>query len=339
MKNVVSGHIAALSELGMLLAEDSAERALVIEKAGQYNPWFTRENVLAALHGITSNLQKSTLEEWLEPYGALLPPDTPKNIGLVLAGNIPLVGFHDIVCVLVSGHRALIKMSVQDRELSAWLLKKVAEASPGYAERLLTTERLENPDAIIATGSNNSARYFEHYFGKYPHIIRKNRNAAAVLTGTETEAELRELGKDIFLYFGLGCRNVSKLFVPAGYDFQPLLNALEPYAEIIRHHKYANNYGYQLTIRLMNRAPHITNGFLLLTEDDSYSSPMATLHYEFYREESALQERLQADAALLQCIASAQGQFPGTVPFGQTQSPALWDYADNVDTLKFLTTL
>lgn len=339
MENVVSGHIAALSDLGMLLAEDSPERALVIEKAGRYNPWFTRENVLTALHGITSNLQKGPLEKWLEPYGALRQPDAPLDIGLVLAGNIPLVGFHDILCVLVSGHRALIKLSGQDRELSAWLLKKMAEASPGYADRLLTAERLEHPDAIIATGSNNSARYFEHYFSRYPHIIRKNRNAAAVLTGTETEAELRELGKDIFLYFGLGCRNVSKLFVPAGYDFQPLLNALEPYAEIIRHHKYANNYGYQLTIRLMNRAPHMTNGFLLLTEDDAYSSPIATLHYEFYREEGALQERLEADADLLQCTASANGQFPGTIPLGQTQFPALWDYADNVDTLKFLMTL
>ena len=337
MQNDFKIHINALSKTGVLLEADTAEREAVIETAGHHNAWFTRENVLNALQGISRNLRTEELEKWLAPYNLEKSPSAPLNIGLVLAGNIPLVGFHDIICVLVSGHRALIKMSGQDTTLSAWLLDKLKEAAPLYADRLLITERLESPDAVIATGSNNSARYFEQYFGRYPHIIRKNRNSAAILTGEETEAELQELGKDIFLYFGLGCRNVSKLFAPAGYDFQPLLNAFEPYREVIRHHKYSNNYEYQLTIRLMNRDPHFTNGFILLVENSAYTSPIASLNYEFYRGNQELEQRLQADADLLQCVASAGGRFPGTISFGQTQFPALWDYADNVDTLKFLT--
>ncbi|QEC52963.1 acyl-CoA reductase LuxC [Anseongella ginsenosidimutans] len=337
MKNDFEKDITALRKLGMLIQADTPERAAVIETAGHYNPWFTRENILSALNGISSNLDEEHLREWLRPYASVLPPpEAPLNVGLVLAGNIPLVGFHDILCVLVSGHRAMIKMSGQDQHLTTWLLEKIGETAPFYAERISVAEQLEKPDAVIATGSNNSARYFEQYFGKYPHIIRKNRNTAAILTGEETQKELEELGKDIFLYFGLGCRNVSKLFVPPGYDFQQLLDALEPYREVIEHHKYANNYGYQHTIRLMNRELHFTNGFILLTENPSYASPIATLHYEFYQGKEELEQRLRADAGLLQCTASAGGRFPSTLPFGQTQYPALRDYADNVDTLEFL---
>ncbi|MFS8616525.1 MAG: acyl-CoA reductase [Solitalea sp.] len=336
MKNHFKKDIAVLSELGSFLGKDTSEREAVMESATHHNPWFTRENVLLALEAIASNLQKECLEKWLTPYEPLLRPGmTPLNVGLVLAGNIPLVGFHDILCVLVSGHRAVVKLSSQDNELSSWVIRKLQETGL-YRNSLQITERLEAPDAVIATGSNNSARYFERYFGKYPHIIRKNRNSVAILTGKENTRELQELGKDIFSYFGLGCRNVSKLYVPRGYDFQPLLDALEPYREIIQHHKYANNYEYQLTIRLMNNEPHFTNGFLLLVENPSFTSPMATLHYEFYQGDGELQAHLEAQAEQLQCLVSSKGLFPGSMPFGQTQYPALWDYADKVDTLRFL---
>src|SRR3546814_758799 len=334
---MIDRQINALCKLGDLMAEDSAERARIIEKAGHSNPWFTRENVLTALNGITANLRKEEIETWLGPYACQLrQPERSLNIGLVLAGNIPMVGFHDILCVLVSGHRALIKMSSQDNELTSWMLGKMGEADQEYASRIQVTNRLENPEAIIATGSNNSSRYFEHYFGKYPHIIRKNRNSVAILTGEESMEELQELGKDIFRYFGMGCRNVSGLLVPPGYNFETLFKGLEPYQDIMQHHKYANNYDYQLTIRLMKRLPHVTNGFLLLAEDPSFASPMATLHYTTYRNRGELQDRLRENTELLQCVVSAGGRYPDSIPFGQSQQPSLRDYADGVDTLKFL---
>lgn len=341
--------VSVLSKLGELLAADTEERTAIIASAAQHNPWFTPENVLGALTGIITNLQRDHLMKWLRPYAPRLgAPEKQLNIGLVLAGNIPLVGFHDILCVLVSGHRAAVKLSSQDKQLSAWLLKKIKEASPEYASRITVSDILENPDAVIATGSNNSARYFEQYFGRYPHIIRKNRNAAALITGGESKKELELLGEDIFRYFGLGCRSVSKLYVPRDYDFQPLLEALEPFRKVIYHHKYANNYEYQLSIRLMNKEPHFTNGFIILLENTAYASPIATLHYEYYGSEGELTQRLQEDAPLLQCIASSDGgtgvfpeavRLPGSVRFGQTQCPALWDYADQVDTLDFLMNL
>lgn len=333
-------HIEALNNLGKFLAEDGPEKDAVIEKAGRLNPWFTRDNIVFALSAISSGLQRGSLGKWLQPYG-LLPEkrDRPLNTGLILAGNIPLVGFHDILCILVSGHRAVIKLSSQDTALTPWLIDKLVETEPTYAEQLSVSERLGNLDAVLATGSNNSARYFDFYFGKYPHVIRKNRNSTAVITGNETKQELELLGRDIFQYFGLGCRNVSKLFIPRGYDPNDLLSALEPHRNIIQHYKYANNFDYQLTLLLMNQVPHSNNGFILLTENASSSSPIATLHYEYYEGDGELMGRIHTEAEKLQCIASSQGTFPGSVPFGQTQLPALWDYADKVDTLKFLLSL
>ncbi|HYH56455.1 MAG TPA: acyl-CoA reductase [Anseongella sp.] len=337
MEKDLERHTEALIKLGHLLSADTPEKKAVLEKAQQHNPWFTSDNTASALGALSSSLREGLLEKWLQPY-APLPGKrrSPLDIGLVLAGNIPLAGFHDILCVLLSGHRAVVKLSSQDKQLTPWFLEKIREACPDYAGQLDVRDRLDKIDAVIATGSNNSARFFDFYFGKYPHIIRKNRNSAAVLSGGETQGELQELGRDIFLYFGLGCRNVSKLFFPRGYDPGALLSALEPFRDIVQHHKYANNFSYQRTILQMNGIPHYDSGFLLLSENASYSSPIATLYYEYYNSEEDLAGRLRADAELLQCLVSKGASFPGSIPFGQTQSPALWDYADNADTLKFL---
>lgn len=337
MKNNAARHVISLSRFGRSLAENSAEREDVIESAWHRNPWFTPQNSLAALEAAAGNLREEHLQEWLKNYPDLEEKErAPQRVGLVLAGNIPLVGLHDVLCVLVSGHHAVVKISSQDKQLTPWALGKLMEADPRYRDRITLTDRLERPDAVIATGSNNSSRYFDFYFGRYPHIIRKNRNAAAVLNGEENDTDLQELGTDIFRYFGLGCRNVSKLFVPRGYDFDRVLKALESCEAVIRHHKYAGNFNYQLTLLIMNKVPHYTNRSIVLREHPSYASPMATLYFEYYDSAAALEKRLQADSDRIQCIVSAGGRFPGSLPFGRTQHPALWDYADKVDTMDFL---
>jgi len=261
----------------------------------------------------------------------------------VLAGNIPLVGFHDVLCVLISGNFALIKASSQDARLITQVLKRLTAIESAFEQRFAFTERLKDFDAVIATGSNNTSRYFEYYFGKVPHIIRKNRNSVAVLTGRETTEQLHALGRDIFDYFGLGCRNVSKLFVPEGYDFVPFFEAIEPYKNIINHHKYNNNYDYNKSIYLVNRDKHLDNGFLLVKEDERMVSPLAVLFFEYYDDLQSLDERLNHEKENIQCIVTAaplaSGAWGTTVNFGRSQQPSLWDYADGVDTMDFLTKL
>jgi hypothetical protein len=260
---------------------------------------------------------------------------------LILAGNIPLVGFHDVLSVLASGHHALIKSSTQDARLIKKVLERLIAIEPAFEGSFTFVERLENFDAVIATGSNNTSRYFEYYFGKVPHIIRKNRNSVAVLTGDETTEQLYLLGHDIFDYFGLGCRNVSKLFVPKGYDLIKFFEAIEPYNSIINHHKYNNNYDYNKSIYLVNRDTHLDNSFLLLKEDKSFTSPLAVLFFEYYEDIESLEELLKQENAHIQCIVSELPLNTGNqvVTFGQSQHPQLWDYADGVDTMDFLTKL
>ncbi|HEX3384705.1 MAG TPA: acyl-CoA reductase, partial [Mucilaginibacter sp.] len=304
-----------------------------------YNAWFTPENVEHAVKAIGQMLNKDDLQSWLSKYD--IKPHAPKRIGLVLAGNIPLVGFHDVLCVLVSGNIAHIKASLQDSRLIMQVLKRLVAIEPAFAERFKFSERLENFDAVIATGSNNTSRYFEYYFGKVPHIIRKNRNSVAVLTGEETNGQLRALGHDIFDYFGLGCRNISKLFVPQGYNFGSFFEPIESYKNIIHHHKYNNNYDYNKSIYLVNRDKHLDNGFLLLKEDTSLTSPLAVLFFEYYDSIDAVQETLRQQSENIQCIVCIDHLQVNNqvVAPGQSQQPALWDYADGVDTMDFLTKL
>ena len=308
------------------------EFQLITEKSSNQNGWFTEENVKLALTSWQKALNEEFLEIWLSKYQL---SENSKTIGLVLAGNIPMVGFHDVLSVLISGHKVLIKLSSQDNLLIPFLLKVLIKIEPNFKEKIIyTKDKLQNFDAIIATGSNNTARYFEYYFRDKPHIIRKSRNSVAVLSGNEINEDLFNLGKDIFTYFGLGCRNVSKLFVPKGYDFTPFFEAIYPFNTVINHHKYANNYDYNKTVYLMNSIPLFDNNFLILKEDNSIASPLGVVFYEFYTEIDEVVQIIENQKDTIQCVVSSI--LEDSIPFGQSQEPKLWDYADGVDTINFL---
>ncbi len=336
----IKHRITALAQLGERLLQKDDYLEAVMQRSHFNNQWFTVENQQRALNAIATHyLQKEKLEKWAEGYGWPEPKDL-RTIGLVMAGNIPLVGFHDLLCVFVSGHRAKIKLSEKDKYLLPYLLKLLSQANPIFESYFEIVERLKGFDAVIATGSNNSARYFESYFGKVPNIIRKNRNAVAVLDGSETGDDLHALGKDIFRYFGLGCRNVSKLYLPEGYDFQLLLEKLHEYKEIILHSKYKNNYDYIMALLIMNKTMFWNNGCIILTENPSIASRIALLHYEFYNDKEKLAIELKNKKEEIQCIVSKiEVEGFETVEFGKAQEPALNDFADGVDTMAFLINL
>lgn len=305
-----------------------------VSLAGQRNGWFTRENVVYALEGWARSLTEVNLTAWLRPYD--MGKNWPKKVALIMAGNIPLVGFHDLLSVLVTGNTALVKRSSSDEVLIAFIRDYLISADPQLAARfLLVSGKMDNFDAVIATGSDNSARYFEYYFGKRPHIIRKNRNSLALLTGNETQDQLVALGEDIFRYFGLGCRNVSKLLVPENYDFDPYFNAMYAYKSMIDHHKYANNYDYNKAVYLMSEFDFLDNGFMILKEDKGLSSPIATVFYERYSSLKNARSRVHQLRDNLQCVVS-NGIGSDDIAFGRTQRPGLTDYADHVDTIAFL---
>ncbi|MCB0577724.1 MAG: acyl-CoA reductase [Phaeodactylibacter sp.] len=329
--------INILVELGSHLRGQDEYLDALMHRTSHHNPWFTIGNQQQAIASIAGNmLLREKLEAWLQRYDV---PEAapPRTVGIVMAGNIPLVGFHDLLCVFVAGHRALIKMSDKDPYLLPYLLKLLA----GFDERAESwfgiTAQLRGFDAVIATGSNNSARYFEAYFGKYPHIIRRNRNGIAVLTGEESAEELRELGKDVFQYFGLGCRNVSKIYVPWGYDFDPLLEALHEHRAIVLHNKYKNNFDYNYALHMLNKEEFKANGCIILREDASLQSRIASLHFEYYGSPEGLEQELESRKGQIQCIVARDGLLKQPAyPFGTAQEPQLWDYADGVDTMEFL---
>ena len=330
----IDKRIKAFARLGQRIANLTDEQRLQLyDRAVAANRWFTADNIAMALSGIGRFLDEDTLTNWLQRYQ--LPAES-KTVGLVMAGNIPLVGFHDMMSVLLAGHRAQVKLSSQDSILPRALADLLLEEEPAFADRLQFVDKLQNSDAVIATGSDNSARYFKKYFGHLPHIIRQNRTSAAVLTGHETPDELNGLGSDIFSYFGLGCRNVAKLYVPQGYDFASLFEALQPYEEVFNHPKYFNNYEYNKAIYLVNRTPHLDTGFALFKEDTGLVSPLAVVYYEEYEDMNQVTASLAQYAHKLQCVVGSANTGRPMVPFGQAQFPAVDDYADNVDTLKFL---
>jgi hypothetical protein len=291
-----------------------------------------------AVKAIAQVLTETALTDWLSKYPV---KKQSKRIGLILAGNIPLVGFHDILCVLVSGNFAMIKTSSQDSRLIKYILNQLVKLEQDFGKQFSFVERLENFDAIIATGSNNSSRYFDYYFGKVPNLIRKNRNSIALLTGSETTNQLHALGHDIFDYFGLGCRNVSKLLVPHDYNFVPFFEAIESFNPIANHHKYRNNYDYNKSIYLVNGDKHLDNGFLLVKEDERIASPLAVLYYQSYDTIDDAVNYLLTQQENIQCVVdgSRWDLKNQQVDFGKTQQPGLSDYADGVDTMEFLINL
>jgi hypothetical protein len=309
----------------------------LIKLSQSHNGWYTPENVYFSIQSWAEALTGENLNQWLSSY--TISVQEPKKIALILAGNIPLVGFHDFLSVLITGNTVLVKTSSNDQHLLPFLAKYIIAVQPELAQNITFVEgKLENFDAVIATGSNNTARYFEYYFKDKPSIIRKSRNSVAVLTGNETKEQLTALGEDIFRYFGLGCRNVSKLFVPKGYSFVPFFESIFVYQDVIHYEKYANNYDYNKAVFLMSNFKLLDNGFLTLKEDQSHASPISSVFYEFYDDISELKTRLQSENELLQCIV-ADETIENSVSFGQTQNPRLWNYADNIDTISFLLTI
>ena len=314
---------------------DAFEQLIALSQS--HNGWYTPEQVYFSIQSWATALTEEQLNEWLSKYE--LNSDSNKTVALILAGNIPLVGFHDFLSVLLTGHNVKIKTSSNDQHLLPFLAKYIIAIAPEFKDKITFVEgKLENFDAVIATGSNNTARYFEYYFKDKPSIIRKSRNSVVVLDGNETTEQLTALGEDIFRYFGLGCRNVSKLFVPKGYSFDAFFEAIFVYQDVIHYEKYANNYDYNKAVFLMSNFKLLDNGFLTLKEDSSHASPISSVFYETYEKLSDLENRLEKENDNLQCIVSNK-LIANSIDFGQTQHPKLWDYADNVDTISFLLTI
>jgi len=343
--SVLAERIALMVRLGQYFTENGEEWQSVKERAERMNGWFTQDFIALAVKNITTAfLQEDLLKAWLAQYPNL--PDqssTAKTIGLVMAGNIPLVGFHDFLCSYLSGYNLKIKLSSKDTVLWEHILRKLGEWDASFPQAVSVSDMLKDCDAYIATGSNNSARYFEQYFKRFPHIIRRNRTSVAILDGSESDRELQALADDVCLYYGLGCRNVTKIYVPESYDFERLLPFFNAYKQHSDHNKYKNNYDFQLAIFLLNKVVYMTNGSVLLVRNESPFAAIGVLHYDLYENRDALLQQL-AHHPDLQCVAiggrPATGQLPGNAThFGENQTPSLMDYADGVDTMSFLSNL
>lgn len=331
--------IKHLVELGKRLST-SAEVKENIKDSAHRNPWFTEQFMQYAVDAVVSEmLNEAKLKEWLGRYE---PRPVNKTIGLIFAGNVPLVGFHDFLCCYVAGCKMKIKLSSKDDALFPLLLKLLISIDADLANRVELVETLKDFDAVIATGSNNTNRSFEYYFRNQPKILRKNRNSVAILTGEETSEDLEHLADDIFLYFGFGCRNVSKIYVPVGYDFARLFPHFEKYKWLHQHTKYMNNYDYNRTILLLNKTPHLSNDYVMITENASIPSPISVLYCEHWHDAQVLHSHLKQQQEKIQCVVSKepeQWKLVSSVRFGEAQHPALWDYADGVDTIEFLLSL
>ena len=327
----IQERINLMVRLGRYFDENNEEWNTVKERAVRENPWFIREFIDRSVANISAGfLQKDKLEAWVKGYTGIINENHDRLVGIVMAGNIPLVGFHDFLCTFISGCRIMIKASSKDNVLIRHIVKKLLEWEEPVEDRISFAENLKGCDAYIATGSNNSSRYFDYYFGKYPHIIRRNRTSIAILDGSETTEDLTALADDIQLYFGLGCRNVTKLYVPENYDFIKLLTALKKYEYYLDFHKYKHNYDYQLAILMMSSKFYMNNGSVILSENTSLFSPVSQVNYEYYSDIDLLTDSLKQNTEI-QCIIGN-----GFTPFGKAQQPALSDYADGIDTMKFL---
>jgi hypothetical protein len=305
-----------------------------MDVAYTYNGWFIKDFIKESLINISQMLEITALEKFAQ---SIKEPQNPKTVAIIMAGNIPLVGCHDLLCVLLSGHKALVKLSSDDNVLMPFFIKLLEHYEPAIGNSIqFATGKLSNFDAVIATGSNNTARHFEYYFGKYPNIIRKNRTSVAVLDGSERDADLKNLGKDIFLYFGLGCRNVSKLMVPKGYDFNRFFDAIFDYKYVVDNKKYGNNYDYNRAVYLLNNEKFLDNNFLILKPDNGLFSPVSVLLQQEYENEQVLKDWLETHKNDIQCVI---GKGQNQIPFGYSQQPVITDYADGVNTMDFLVNL
>jgi len=352
--DTIQNRIAAFIKLGTFLSQFSQKEVKKKENiehndlffdgfkhqlkiAGENNTWFTKENLLFATESWAKALSSENINKWIANEN--LGNNSSKKVAIIMAGNIPLVGFHDFLAVLIAGHSVLVKQSSNDKHLLPFLAKYLEYVEPELKEKITFTEqKLTDFEAVIATGSNNTARYFEYYFKDKPSIIRKNRNSVAILTGNETEQDFEQLSDDVFCYFGLGCRSVSKLFVPKNYNFDSFFKGLYNKHEIINNAKYANNYDYNKAVYLMSEFDILENGFLMIKEDKSYASPIASIFYEYYDNAEDLKIRLSEEKEQIQCVV-ANNFIENEIKFGQTQHPQLWDYADGVNTLKFLSAI
>lgn len=350
----ISARISAMETLGRFISQYQDERPdkdlkkinsyflegfrQTIVEAGTYNNWFTKDNVEHALQQWSEALSHDNLQAWVNRYPSqYFTPDTPKTIAIIMAGNIPLVGLHDFITVLITGNKVLAKPSTDDDKLMPFLAQILVAIDKGFAEQInLATGQIKEFEAVIATGSDNSSRYFEHYFGKYPNVIRKNRTSVAVLTGNETEDELHKLGEDVFRYFGLGCRNVSKIYVPRGYDIDQVFKAFYNFSHVIDNKKYSNNFDYNRAIYLMEKHDFLENGFVIIKESENLHAPAAVVYKEEYDSVDELNKSFASMSSQLQCIVSKQGQIKNRIAMGEAQKPQLWDYADKVDTIEFI---
>ena len=350
----IKNRILAFTKLGHFLSQFSQEK---IEKkdnieyndlffdgfkhqiklAKEHNSWFTKDNILFSLESWSESLTASNLEKWISTEKT--PNNASKKVAIIMAGNIPMVGFHDFISVLISGHSVVVKQSSNDKHLIPFLAKYLEHIDENFNQKItFTEEKLEDFDAVIATGSDNTSRYFEYYFKNKPNIIRKSRNSVAVLTGNETENDFENLSEDVFRYFGLGCRSVSKIYVPKNYNFDGFFKGMYAKKEMINNAKYANNYDYNKAVYLMSEFDLLENGFLMIKEDESYASPIATIFYEYYDNLIDLKIKLYEDRNKIQCIVS-KDFIENEIEFGKTQYPQLWEYADGVNTLEFLATI
>jgi len=331
---ILQDRIGLLKRLGSYILSGDARWKEAREKASLQNGWFAPEFVALAIENIAKKfLKEDELIRWSAHYKIQTLNSSPRKVGIVMAGNIPLVGFHDLLSVFISGHKGVIKPSSKDEVLIKELAEVLKTWEPQVSSLIEFSEMLKDCDAYITTGSNNTSRYFEYYFGKYRHIIRRNKTSVAVLTGNETKIDLEGLAGDVYQFFGLGCRNVTKLYVPKGYDFGSLLEVFKKYDYLADHHKYKNNYDYNLTLHILNNKFYMTNGSILLVEDSSIFSPISQLNYEYYASRDELLSSLYNNQDIQGVIEKNH------IPFGQAQSPGLFDYADKVDTMEFLQSL
>lgn len=330
--------ISDFVSLGMAISEKIITNNELLLKAYYHNRWFTVDNIILSLKAISENyLNENKLKTWLKNYNISI--QQPKRIGIVMAGNLPLVGFHDLLCVLASGNIAVVKMSSKDKILLPEIASQLIAIQPNYKDKIIFADTLKNIDAVIATGGNNSARYFDYYFGKYPNIIRKNRNSIAILAGNETHEQLIKLGNDAFQYFGLGCRNVSMVFFPEGYDITKLLSVWEgKFNHLMDETTYRNNYDYNRTLLLMNKIQHHASDYVMLIPDATIATPVSVLHYQFYNNIQEVKSFISQNNESIQCVV-AENENLNALPFGSSQQPELWDYADNIDTMSFLISL
>ena len=346
MNKDLKERIQAFSDLGILFRENSSSQKIktfqkwdselnkLLNDSYQYNSWFTENNLKLSLNNWSAELNKKNIENWLKNYKIELK--SSKTVAIIMAGNVPIVGFHDLMCSLILGFKCIVKLSSDDKILIPLIVKFIQSRFDGFKEKVFFESNiLKNFDAVIATGSNNSHKYFEYYFGKYPNLLRKTRHSVAVLNGNESDSELAMLSNDVFDYFGLGCRSVSKIFIPKGYDLDLLFNAFYMKRFVIDHNKYANNYDYNKAVYLMSEEKFYDNGFVILKEEKKLGSPIACVYFEYYDDLVQVQNIIKINNQNIQCVVSNEKIFNG-ISFGTTQCPKLSDYADNVDTLKFL---